>query len=99
MKVDSLPHLAIEIDITSTTQLDAYEALGVPELWRYENRRLRIDVLQDGRYVQSESSLTFVGWPIAEVITDYVDRSRTQGRSPALRAFRMWVKEQLQQVN
>lgn len=95
LRVDPPPDLAIEIDITSKTQLDAYEALGVPELWRYENHRLRIDVLQDGHYVPSESSPTFAGWAIADVITDYVDRSRTQGRSPALRAFRMWVREQL----
>jgi Uma2 family endonuclease len=30
------PDLAIEIDVTSKTQIDAYTRLGVPELWVYE---------------------------------------------------------------
>ena len=37
------PDLAIEVDVTSKTQLDAYEALGVPELWLYENGKLQIN--------------------------------------------------------
>lgn len=95
LTVDPPPDLAIEIDVTSKTQLAAYQALGVPELWRYENRRLRIDLLQNGQYVQSDSSLTFPDLPVIDLITEYVHRSRTIGRSPALRAFRLWVKEQL----
>jgi hypothetical protein len=33
--------LAIEVDVISKTQLSAYEALGVPELWRYQHHRLQ----------------------------------------------------------
>jgi len=32
------PDLAIEIDITSRTGFDNYEALGVLELWRYNGK-------------------------------------------------------------
>lgn len=35
LTVDPPPDLAIEIDITSRTQFDNYQLLGVPELGRY----------------------------------------------------------------
>jgi Uma2 family endonuclease len=46
LTLDPPPDLAIEVDVTSKTGLDAYQALGVPELWRLEAGRLRISVLQ-----------------------------------------------------
>jgi Uma2 family endonuclease len=95
LTVDPPPDLAIEIDITSKTQLDAYAALGVPELWRYENRQLRIDVLQNGRYVQSSISPLFPGLPIVNLIPEYVGKSRAIGRSRALREFRAWIRNEL----
>ncbi len=49
LATDPPPDLAIEIDITSRTQLNNYEALGVPELWRYNGHNLQISVLQDGK--------------------------------------------------
>lgn len=36
LSIDPPPELAIEVDLTSKTQLEAYEGLGVAELWRYE---------------------------------------------------------------
>jgi Uma2 family endonuclease len=96
LTIDPPPDLAIEVDITSRTQLSAYEALGVPELWRYEHHRLHISVLQDKTYVESDFSPTFPKLPIIEIISQYVEQSRTLGRSSALRAFRQWVKEQTQ---
>ncbi len=96
LTIDPPPDLAIEVDVTSRTQLSAYEALGVPELWRYEHHRLQISVLQDGKYVESDFSPTFPKLPIIEIISQYVEQSRTLGRSSALRAFRQWVREQMQ---
>ncbi len=93
LAVDPPPDLAIEIDVTSKTQLDAYEVLQVPELWRYENNRLQINILEQGHYVASQSSPTFPGLPIIELITEFVAQSVTLGRSPALRAFRNRVRQ------
>ncbi len=90
------PDLAIEVDLTSQTQLDAYEALGVPEIWRYENKRLQINVLEDGKYVESEISPTFPNLPIIEAISQYCEQSQTAGTSQTLRLFRKWVKNQIQ---
>lgn len=88
LTVDPPPDLAIEIDVTSKTQLDAYEALQVPELWRYENNQLQINALEDGKYVNFPSSRIFPELPIVELIAEFVAQSVTLGRSPTLRAFR-----------
>ncbi len=97
LTVDPPPDLAIEVDVTSRTQLSAYEALGVPELWRYQYRRLQISVLQDGKYVEFDFSPTFPKLPIIDIISQYVEQGRTQGRSAALKAFRQWARKQAQQ--
>lgn len=91
LTVDPPPDLVIEVDVTSKTQLDAYEALGVPELWRYQEGRLQISVLRSGKYMESESSPTFPNLPIVDV-SQFVQQSLTEGSSPALRAFRGWVR-------
>ncbi|HEY9707308.1 MAG TPA: Uma2 family endonuclease [Oculatellaceae cyanobacterium] len=93
LTVDPPPDLAIEIDVTSKTQLEAYEILQVPELWRYETNQLQINVLQEGKYVASPSSAIFSGLPIIELITEFVVQSVTLGRSPTLRAFRNRVRQ------
>lgn len=92
LTIDPPPDLAIEVDVTSKTQLDAYQALGVPELWRYEDGKLQINILEDGKYIESEISPTFPNVPILEAIPQFIEQSRTVGRSPTLRAFRQWVK-------
>jgi Uma2 family endonuclease len=96
LTVDPPPDLAIEIDNSSQTSLNSYQALKVPELWRYDGRTLKIYLLQDGKYTESDTSQNFPDFRIIDVIPQFVDRSNTQGRSPTIRAFRAWVKEQLQ---
>jgi Uma2 family endonuclease len=93
LSVEPPPDLAIEIDVTSKTQLAAYEALQVPELWRYENNRLQINVLSEGQYIESQNSPNFPGLPIIELITEFVAESVTMGRSPSLRLFRDRIKQ------
>jgi Uma2 family endonuclease len=94
LTIDPPPDLAIEIDVTSKTQLSAYEALKVPELWCYVDRKLQINVLRDGQYIQVETSPIFPDLPAIAGITKFIEMSRTEGTSPALRAFRQWVREQ-----
>ena len=96
LTVDPPPDLAIEIDNSSQTSLNSYQALKVPELWRYDGRTLKIYLLQDGKYIESDRSPSFPNFRIIDVIPQFVDRANTQGRSPTIRAFRAWVKEQLQ---
>ena len=65
--------------------------MKVPEVWRFENGILRINILQDGVYVESKSSLNFPDLPLIEVIPQYLEKSRTIGRNATLKAFRSWV--------
>lgn len=94
LTVDPPPDLAIEIDVTSKTQFSAYQALGVPEIWRYENEKLQIYLLQSGKYVESPNSPTFPNFPIIEEFSRFLEMSRTVGTSRMLREFRKWVREQ-----
>ena len=91
LMVDPPPDLALEVDITSRTHLSIYEALGVPELWRYSNGQLRVYVLRDGKYAESSTSPTFPGFPISEMIPQYLELSQLEGRNKTMRAFRQWV--------
>lgn len=93
---DPPPDLALEIDVTSRTHPSIYEKLGVLELWRFEKGKLKINVLQNGRYVESDTSPHFPNLPVKEVIPQSLDRCKIQGRNKTMKAFRAWVKEQLQ---
>ncbi|NJO15043.1 MAG: Uma2 family endonuclease [Thioploca sp.] len=93
--VDPPPDLAIEIDISSRTHFDNYEKLGVPELWRYDGEHLEINVLQNGRYVTSTTSVHFPQLPLVEAIPQYVKQSQSVGRNVTMKAFRAWVRNPL----
>jgi Uma2 family endonuclease len=93
LSVDPPPDLAIEVDVTSKTQLDAYEALGVAELWRFEGGTLQISVLEAGKYQPSQTSPTFPILSIVALLSEFVERSLTDGRSPTLKALRSRVQQ------
>ncbi|MCY7320545.1 MAG: Uma2 family endonuclease [Phormidesmis sp. CAN_BIN36] len=93
LTTDPPPDLAIEVDVTSKTGLDAYQGLGVSELWRFEDGKLRISVLENGQYQDSSSSLHFPDWAIVNLISQFVDRAQSEGRSRTLKAFRQQVRE------
>jgi Uma2 family endonuclease len=95
LTVDPPPDLALEIDVTSRTHPYIYEALGVSELWRFEKGQLQINVLQDGKYVESEFSPTFPNLPLRKFIPHYLHQVKTRGRNKTMRVFRTWVREQL----
>lgn len=92
---DPPPDLALEIDVTSRTHPSIYAALKVPELWRFEKGKLQINLLQNGDYVVSEQSKNFPDLPLAEILPQYLEQSKTAGRNSAIRAFRNWVREQI----
>ncbi|MFN4955666.1 MAG: Uma2 family endonuclease [Aphanizomenon sp.] len=91
LTIDPPPDLALEIDITSRTHLNIYEGLKVPEVWRFENGILQINILENGVYVESKSSLNFANLPLIAVIPQYLENSRTIGRNATLKAFRNWL--------
>jgi Uma2 family endonuclease len=97
--VEPPPDLVLEIDVTSRTHPSIYEALGVPELWRFEKGKLKIYVLENGKYVEWDKSKIFPDLPLIEAIPEYRDRVKTDGRNKTMKAFRTWVKEQISEGN
>lgn len=91
LQLDPPPDLAIEVDVTSKTQIDAYINLGVPELWIYEAGKLKIYTLQFGQYQLVANSPTFPTLPIQDIVQEVGEQSKRIGRSPALRNLRKKV--------
>ncbi|HEY9802887.1 MAG TPA: Uma2 family endonuclease [Leptolyngbyaceae cyanobacterium] len=80
---DPPPDLAIEIDVTSQTTLDAYVAIATPELWVY-NDKLTIYLFNDGGYIKSDNSPIFPNIPLLEIIPNTVERAWQVGTVQAL---------------
>ena len=85
--------LAIECDVTSTTTLEAYQAIKVPELWIYDSGKLSIYLLQNDHYIQSESSPTFPDINLITIIPDAIERSWQVGSFQALEDLEMMIKK------
>jgi len=93
MTQDPPPDLAIEADVTSKTTLEAYAALQVPEVWIYDNNKLKIHLLQNGEYQESASSATFPELAIAEMIPQLVQQAFQEGTSKMLRNLRQQMQD------
>ena len=92
MEVDPPPELAIEIDLTndSLDKFPLYAALGVPEVWRYEDT-LEIWILDQGRYVQRHASVAI---PVLndKLITDLMESSLSMKRPAWSRQTRKRIR-------
>ncbi|MEG5039328.1 MULTISPECIES: Uma2 family endonuclease [unclassified Microcoleus] len=95
---DPPPDLVVEIDITSRSEnsLQVYADLGVPEVWIYNGSRLRINRFENGEYVDGEISLAFPSLPILEIVR-FLEQAETMDYLELVKAFRNWVKSQIQQ--
>lgn len=94
MTADPPPELAIEV-VTSRTQVSAYAALGVTEVWQHRNGKLVIFILSDGEYIESTSSILFPNVPVIEGISQILNRSNELLMSESRKEFRKWVKQYL----
>jgi Uma2 family endonuclease len=95
LSIDPPADLAIEIDLTSRTQLDNYRSLGVPELWRYDKQGLHIYLLRSGEYIESVVSGILLDLPIVELIDRCVRQSQEIGSSQAIRELRQWMIDRM----
>lgn len=92
LSIDPPPDLAIEIDLTSPTQISAYSAIGVGEVWRYDRGKLLIYLLQSEGYQQSDRSLIFPDLPIVLGISEFLTKGATMPMSGIRREFRQWLE-------
>jgi Uma2 family endonuclease len=94
---DPPPDLAIEVEISSPwiKKIPIYAELGVPEVWRYDGQRLRVELLQaDGTYAASPTSAAFPFLPI-EKLEVFLARRADTDETTWIRQFRAWVREEL----
>ncbi|NEP19149.1 MAG: Uma2 family endonuclease, partial [Leptolyngbya sp. SIO4C1] len=90
-----LPDLAVEIDITSSSldRFEIYQALGVPEVWRYDGKTLEINHLQaDGYEVRSHSRA--IPMLSATDILRFLELRFSTGENSLIKRFRQWVRDQ-----
>ncbi len=93
---DPPPDLVIEVDYSSASvdRMPIYQALGVPELWRYTEPVMQIYQLQSGEYILCNQSKTFANLPLATNIPLFLASSLTIGEREMIRSFRTWIKNQ-----
>jgi Uma2 family endonuclease len=87
------PDLLVEIDIThpSLDKFPLYAAAGVPEVWHYDGRALKILRLEGSGYVETRESAAFTRLT-DEVLTRFIEESGTMSRLDWLRRVRAWAR-------
>jgi len=93
LSVDPPPDLAIEVDITSLTDLEIYQILRIPEVWIYRQGQLSVYVLTAAGYEDSAQSPTFPTVDVKAVLPEYVERAWSAGSSVALREFEAFITQ------
>jgi Uma2 family endonuclease len=68
-----------------------YAGLGVPEVWRYDEKRLQIHHLTNQGYVEAPASRAFP-FLTGEALTEFLERSKTEKQRAVLKSFRKWVQ-------
>ncbi len=89
--VDPPPDLVIDVQVTrdSVQRLPIFAAFGVPEVWRYDQDRAAIYVLDGGTYVEAGSALLA---PLtAELLTSFLQAGLEEARPQWLRRLRQWA--------
>jgi len=93
LAVDPPPDLAIEIDLrrSGVPKLEIYAALGIPEVWSPDGKRLILHLLQpSGSFTEGETSAAFPQLDLSE-LTRFLDRIGTASETQIVREFRIWV--------
>jgi Uma2 family endonuclease len=87
LATDPSPDLAIEVDITSLTDLEIYQILAIPEVWIYRQGQLSLYVLTANGYEDCSTSPTFPTVDVKNLLPEFVERAWSAGSSVALREF------------
>lgn len=93
LRRDPPPELVVEIDVTSRSvpRQPIYAALGVPEIWRYDGRRVQCLHLVRGAYVPRKMSRVF---PFLEpaMLQQFLDMLPERDDTSIVRRFIDWVR-------
>jgi Uma2 family endonuclease len=98
LRGDPPPDLALEIDISQSSldRLSIYAALGVPEVWRYENQTVVFHLLgPDGQYRPGVTSRSLSNLMPADLTSILAMRFQLEDDNELVRRFRAWVRQNL----
>lgn len=87
-KTDPSPDLAIEIDVTSYTDVDDYAPYRVPEVWLFKRNQLLIYGLQQNKYQLQPTSRYFPDVDLQTLITQCLEAASARGTGVAIRELR-----------
>lgn len=92
-ETDPPPDIVVEVDVhhTSRDMFSIYAGLGVPEIWHYDGLALTIYQLEDGAYAEVAVSPA-LEMLTSQVLTDFLNRMRTEGEFQTLLAFDEWLQ-------
>ena len=88
------PDLVIEVEITTPAlnKLPIYADFAVPEIWRYDGRRLLVLQLHGSEYIESSKSLAFSKASVDD-LSRLVQQGASLKRTEWLLRLRNWVHE------
>jgi Uma2 family endonuclease len=90
---DPPPDVAVEIDMSndSIDKLPIYAAIGVPEIWRYDGKKVHFYKLSGENYEVTKESIAFPGFT-AQDFEQHLERSAVEGQTAAAKAFRQMLR-------
>jgi Uma2 family endonuclease len=94
---DPPPDLVVEIQLTRSAldKLGIYAAMGVPEVWLWEEDALKVYWLSDlGRYVEHRESRAFPRLPLPDLLR-FLAEAREKSTTRLVNDFRAWVRSNL----
>lgn len=96
IKADLPPDLVIEVDLfhQSLNKFPVYAELGVPELWRFRDRKMHFYRLLAGKYVEIQASDLFP-FLTPDVLSEILSDDYVMDINRVKRAFRKWVRENM----
>ncbi|QHU99006.1 Uma2 family endonuclease [Synechocystis sp. CACIAM 05] len=86
------PDLAIECDLSSKTVIDAYQAIGVPEVWIYSNNQLQIYLYSEQGYLESNQSQIFPDLAVMSMIPQLIQKAYQVGTRQMLGELKAQLK-------
>lgn len=96
---DPPPDLTIEIEVSLSAldRLGIYAALGVPEVWFYDGKSLRIHCLEPGgKYRKSKKSRVLPRLPV-DGLERFLARHTEKSIIALAEEFRVWIRRELGQ--
>ncbi len=89
LSIDPPPDLVLEIDVTSPSlnKFPIYARLGVPEVWRYDGKKLEISLLEGEGYKVAPESAVLPGFT-GETLSKLIEEGKSMKRLEWIKKIR-----------